>query len=234
MLNYLVKRFDIEKMRAVLNLFEINSEARLLDLGCSSGEFTLMVGRTVGTNKLFGIEIEEKRAESARAKGISVSKQDLNLKLPFEEESFDCVLANHIIEHLDNTDLFLKEIYRILKVGGYAIIATPNLAAGYNIFFLMLGKQPYIAMVSDEVLVGTWMPLRRLTVLDEEGPAHRRIFTLGALKQLTEHHGFTTEKAIGCGFFPIPSPMSVVASFIDKWHATNIIVKIRKNIVSPH
>ena len=98
--------------------------------------------------------------------------------------------------------MFLREIFRILKQGGYTVFATPNLAACYNIAYLLFGKQPYIAHVSDNILAGSWMPLKRLAWGKKEGPAHRRVFTLGALKELLEYHGFTTEKALGCGFFP--------------------------------
>ena len=229
MLDYLVRQFDGDRTKAVLSLFDRNPDAKPLDCGCSSGQFTLRAGQVVGTSKLFGIEIEEGRVEITKAKGIQESEGDLNLRLPFENESFDCILANHVIEHLDNTDLFLKEIYRILKIGGYTIIATPNLAACYNIFYLMLGKQQYIAMVSDEILAGSWIPLKRMALVKNSGPAHRRVFTLGAFKELLKHHGFVIEKAMGCGFFPIPSPVSKVMSFFDKWHATNVIVKARIN-----
>jgi 2-polyprenyl-3-methyl-5-hydroxy-6-metoxy-1,4-benzoquinol methylase len=45
---------------------------------------------------------------------------------PFANESFDCVVALEIIEHLDNGLLSLLEIHRILKGEGVLIISTPN------------------------------------------------------------------------------------------------------------
>jgi len=100
MLDYLIRQFDVEKANVVPTLLERNPDAKLFDCGCSNGEFTLIVGQTIGTSKLFGIEIEEERVESASAKGVHVSIGDLNSRLPFEEANFDCVLANHVIEHL--------------------------------------------------------------------------------------------------------------------------------------
>ena len=52
---------------------------------------------------------------------------DLN-KYPyqFEDNSIDYILAEHIIEHLQNPNKFLEEIHRILKVGGKARIETPH------------------------------------------------------------------------------------------------------------
>jgi SAM-dependent methyltransferase len=43
------------------------------------------------------------------------------------DNSFDTVVSFQVIEHIANDDLFVKEIYRVLKPGGKAIIATPNI-----------------------------------------------------------------------------------------------------------
>jgi 2-polyprenyl-3-methyl-5-hydroxy-6-metoxy-1,4-benzoquinol methylase len=41
--------------------------------------------------------------------------------------TFDFVVSFQVIEHIQNDDLFVKEIYRVLKPGGKAIITTPNI-----------------------------------------------------------------------------------------------------------
>ena len=43
------------------------------------------------------------------------------------DESFDTVVSFQVIEHIKNDALFLKEIHRILKPGGRAILSTPNI-----------------------------------------------------------------------------------------------------------
>lgn len=45
--------------------------------------------------------------------------------MPFEAETFDLLLANHVLEHVDALDLALSEIHRVLKHGGYAVLQTP-------------------------------------------------------------------------------------------------------------
>lgn len=42
------------------------------------------------------------------------------------DNSFDTVVSFQVIEHIQNDQLFLKEIYRVLKPGGKALISTPN------------------------------------------------------------------------------------------------------------
>jgi SAM-dependent methyltransferase len=45
--------------------------------------------------------------------------------LPFEANSFDCVLGSHIFEHITNLVPLVEDIHRILKPGGHLIAVTP-------------------------------------------------------------------------------------------------------------
>ena len=45
--------------------------------------------------------------------------------LPFNNESFDCVIASEIIEHVINPEDFVKELFRVVKKGGKLIVTTP-------------------------------------------------------------------------------------------------------------
>jgi hypothetical protein len=46
-------------------------------------------------------------------------------RIPYSDNCFDLVIANHILEHVKNPRQALYEINRILKSGGYAILQTP-------------------------------------------------------------------------------------------------------------
>lgn len=45
--------------------------------------------------------------------------------LQFDSESFDIVIANHILEHIPNDDVALQQLYRVLKPNGVAILQVP-------------------------------------------------------------------------------------------------------------
>jgi SAM-dependent methyltransferase len=218
-----------EWRRGILRMLERNEAARLLDCGCYQGEFTMMAAAAIGTNRVSGIDVLEAMQEEVERRGIAYHHGNLEDRLPFEDKSFDVVCANQIIEHLSNTDNFIKEIYRILTDGGYAVISTPNLAAGQNIVSLLLGQQPLSANVSDEVPhAGTWLHDRNGALNKDPEISHRRLFTLGALKDLMQYHGFTVEARAGSGFFPFPAVLARLLCLIDRWHAIIITVKIRK------
>ena len=51
-------------------------------------------------------------------------KVDL-LALPYADDYFDLLIANHVLEHVEDDRRAVAEIARVLKPGGYAILQTP-------------------------------------------------------------------------------------------------------------
>ena len=45
--------------------------------------------------------------------------------IPFEENTFDIVICNHVLEHVDDADKVMKEFYRVMKSGGWGIFQVP-------------------------------------------------------------------------------------------------------------
>lgn len=53
-----------------------------------------------------------------------IEKIDM-LNIPYDSETFDFVIANHVLEHIPDDLAALKELYRVCKKGGFAILQTP-------------------------------------------------------------------------------------------------------------
>lgn len=98
---------------------------RLLDVGCAMG-FFLDVARAAGF-EAEGVEISEYSSLTARKElGCKVFTGSLeNAKFP--SESFDVVTSWDCVEHVPDPTSFLKEIKRILKKDGLAVIETMNM-----------------------------------------------------------------------------------------------------------
>jgi len=55
--------------------------------------------------------------------------------IPFEDHSFDAVICNHVLEHVEDDRRCVRELYRVLRPGGWAIMQVPvdyNRAATYE------------------------------------------------------------------------------------------------------
>ena len=97
---------------------------KLLDVGCSSGEF-LFFAKKRGF-ETHGVELNPLTAEIARANGLNVRQGTLE-GAHFEDTFFDVVFLGDIIEHVPIPRELLGECRRIVKRGGVLVISTPNL-----------------------------------------------------------------------------------------------------------
>jgi SAM-dependent methyltransferase len=217
-----------ENVRAIESLLEpADDSISLIDLGCDDGSLTVRLAARVRAGAVHGVEIVEDRAQIAEGRGVSVTRADLNSPLPLEDETFDVVCSNQVIEHLRDTDLFITEIRRILRPGGYAVVSTENLASWHNIASLVLGWQPFsLTNVSHSSGgIGNPLALHRGQAFEWKSWEHVRVFAYRGLADLFAAHGFRVEASEGAGYFPLPAR-------VGRWeprHAAFITVRARKH-----
>jgi SAM-dependent methyltransferase len=84
------------------------SGERVLDIGFRGG---LLDAEPV-TEKAIGIELDYPGYDG--------------LRLPFEDDSQDAIFASHTLEHIEDYRSVLADWYRVLRVGGYLVIAVPH------------------------------------------------------------------------------------------------------------
>jgi SAM-dependent methyltransferase len=117
------------------------SGKRILDLGASRGQF---LARFDGADAV-GTEIDPSEIEHLRRRGIDVAEAYLEPaapKLPFDDASFDVVLAGEIIEHMVDTQGFLREVARVLRRGGSVALSTPNVLWWKHRLAMLRGRYP--------------------------------------------------------------------------------------------
>jgi len=220
-------KFAVElNLRNLFSLFEKNKEAMFLDLGCDDGVLTSEISKQIGTNNSYGAEIVEESIELARKKGVVVKKFDLNNKFDFEDNVFDVVHANQVIEHLYNSDNFIGEIFRVLKPGGYAIISTENASSWCNIFASIMGWQIFSLTNISTIKPGIGNPIALHRNDDPilESWNHIRVYNIWGLREYLKVFNFKIEKIKGSGYFPLPAKFGN----IDKAHCHFMTFKIRK------
>jgi len=93
---------------------------RILDIGCGNGDISAYFA---GKNEQHGVDVSDK----CRVGNDNFQFQVVNSEhLPYEDGSFDIVMSHHVIEHVNDQELHLAEIHRVLKASGVAYLATPN------------------------------------------------------------------------------------------------------------
>lgn len=217
----LYKKWEIDRDLKFLKMLDFDPNAKVIDLGCGKGDFTLKVKEIINCNEIHGVDVWEDALKEARNRGIKAEKMDLNKELAFPDDSFHVVISNQVLEHLFFPSKFIQEAYRILKVDGYVVISTENLSSWDNIISLLFGFTPF-SMEFDQIKIGN-----PISPHDKkkggEYPSHVRIFSFQGLIDIVKLHGFKIEMVSAAGYLPF----NFLAN-LDHRHARFIIVKLRK------
>jgi SAM-dependent methyltransferase len=223
-MNHLIKlyeKWENERDLKFLKMLDCDPDAKVVDLGCGKGDFTLKVQEKINAKEIYGVDVWEDALSEARSKGIKAEKMDLNEELDFSDGSFHVVVSNQVLEHLLFPSFFVQEIYRILKKDGYSVISTENLSSWDNIISLLFGYTPF-SMEFDRLKIGNpFSPHDKKK--RGEYPPHVRIFSFQGLIELFKFHGFKIENVSASGYLPF----NFLAN-LDQRHARFIIVKVRK------
>lgn len=122
---------DFSRLLDLLTSFQ--SSGRLLDVGCSIGRF-LDLARKRGFETI-GLELSQKARRYAQ-ETLELEVLDKTLEeIHFPEASFDVVIASGVLEHVVDPVQFLREVNRVLKIGGIILVGVPNV---YSLAAMMM------------------------------------------------------------------------------------------------
>jgi SAM-dependent methyltransferase len=86
-----------------------------------------------------GLDISKVAVQRCHERGMNAIVHDLNEPIPFPNDSFDAVICFEVLEHLFQPEAALREIHRVLKPGGLALISVPNVVYLPNRLLFLLG-----------------------------------------------------------------------------------------------
>jgi ubiquinone/menaquinone biosynthesis C-methylase UbiE len=122
---YSVPRVDFS--RWVLSRHHWRGDERVLDIGCGPGLYFENLQSLLTTGKIVAADISAGMMKKAKthdnADQMAFAQADVQ-SLPFADHTFDVVLANHMLFHVNNLEVAFREIHRILKPKGILIAAT--------------------------------------------------------------------------------------------------------------
>jgi ubiquinone/menaquinone biosynthesis C-methylase UbiE len=100
----------------------------LLDIGCGEGSFTEKFSD--GFSNVYAIDVQDKYIDIFKKRKINEKKyiiQKMSAEnMKFTADFFDTIITFETIEHIQNLESAVKEMYRVLKPGGTLILTCPN------------------------------------------------------------------------------------------------------------
>jgi SAM-dependent methyltransferase len=98
------------------------AKPEILDIGCGTGANLEMLSEFGDAQ---GVDVSGEALAFCRARGLDQVKQGEAEQLPYEDQKFDLVTALDVVEHLDDDLGGLKEMRRVLRPDGRALIFVP-------------------------------------------------------------------------------------------------------------
>lgn len=178
-----------------LNFFKPFVKGRLLDFGCGEGQFLHMISKYCEST--YGVDVAQLPIEKAhnRYPDIEFSLLNDEGRTRFQDNFFDAITAITVLEHILDIETTLDEINRILKPGGYLLIATTQITRIKMLLVMMYSLDKYFYPTS----------------------SHIRHFTRRNLADILQKKGFKVIKykkyLTFLGFIPLGQ--MVIASKID-------------------
>jgi ubiquinone/menaquinone biosynthesis C-methylase UbiE len=195
-----IYRARLARALSLADALRLPSGSRCLDIGCGPGIATVALAQR--DFAVFAVDLVEAQLERVRqratagglASRVVTGVGDIH-DLPFPDRSFDFVLVIGVMEWLEHPDKPLREISRVLKPGGHAILSVDNKWALRNILDPI--TSPPFALVKRPVKkVLGWCGLR-----GRSGPRDYA-YSIAAFDRLTANAGLRKQLGVTVGFGP--------------------------------
>ena len=109
----------------------LSPSAWILDVGSSKGSFD----PSITSARVVHLDIEKIQANQ-----WSLFVQATASSLPFREEQFDVIIANHCLEHFDSLDASVRELGRVIKPNGSLFVSVPDASTLTDKLYRWLAK----------------------------------------------------------------------------------------------
>ena len=140
------RRFALEMLEA-----RVSPGSNILDIGCGTGHLAgelMQRGYTA-----CGVDLSEAMVEYAREHYDRDRFRVGDIEqIPFPDNTFDAVMCLGVMEYLEKDEPALREIWRVLKPGGRAVITTPNIICPFfhmdmTVLKMRVAARPFVRFI---------------------------------------------------------------------------------------
>jgi SAM-dependent methyltransferase len=211
----------------------------VLDCGAGNGHAFDILSQRCGlsSGQYIGIEWDQASAASGRDRGLDILCHDLNEGIPQKGESFSCVYALSVLEHLLNPCRFIQESHHVLKGGGRLVLLTPNISTYFTAALILMGKMPSsgphpdsdVLIKKEELFKVSSESLKPDSEFDTPRHRHLVVFSYRVLKKYLRMVGFVNVEGSGFGLYPFPVFTQPLLEKIDPYHCHQMMFVAEKN-----
>lgn len=177
-----------------LEILGLLPPGRVLDIGCGPG--VLVTGLLAQGHEVCGVDFAPAMIEQCRATFASEPRAHFAVgaieALDFADDTFDAITCLGVVEYLDDDRAALRELHRVLRPGGLAVITCPHYWAPWRRW--------------DALYWGMVQPLRSLMGRAPYSLVSHREYRESEYRALLTEHGFSIEDVAYYGFGLVPTP----------------------------
>jgi ubiquinone/menaquinone biosynthesis C-methylase UbiE len=199
---------------SALDLAGLSGDEAVLDVGCGNGSYLWALGQREHRGIVVGMDLSPGMLDAARARTRhpDVLLGDAQV-LPFPDDSFDVVLAMHMLYHLPDRAVGIRELRRVLRDDGVMLAVTNSNSHLHEI---------------DEIVrasaAGRSLPSNRLTFTLESGGAELR----GAFTHV-ERHDMSSELVV-TDVEPVVTYVMSMRAFVAGDELDAVVDEIRRRV----
>ncbi len=187
---------DVYDIKPLLPLLNLPEGFIYLEVGVGTGRFLLdfMTAAKTRPGRICAADLENNLQIAAPELGVPVEFDRINLgtkALPYASNAFDMVVCNHVLEHIFETEIALRELLRVTASNGLCVVSVPNIANWWSRFtFLLCGELPVGLETGTESATDGLAGFLRHRFNGFKPSGHIRGFTPRALLDICERCGF--------------------------------------------
>lgn len=150
----------------IISLYKNCSDLDILDLGSGEGETSYYFS---DRNRVISYDLSLLRLKRQGEYDKKIRKiNGRGEALPFQNYSFDLIILQDVIEHINGTDRLIKELRRVLRKHGIIYISTPNKFSLLNIISDPHWGLPLLSILGRESIKKYFLPVFRKKDLARE------------------------------------------------------------------